>query len=181
MSMTKVMSSTVLMSYIGGLSFLILSRAPIYERIVIIPILNGSAYVSTVMIYACAGIMLWSIKKLRWKSIFPILTMAGIQEISWNVPYSMLNPQFVSKAVSSNPHWPAYMLMLFILTPILLFIQIRKLHFRFRPSRLTLVFPAYYLTYMLIGMPTSSSGHLFETAFIITLMISYINTIDEMK
>jgi hypothetical protein len=67
-------------------------------------------------------------------------------------------------------------------TPILLFIQIRRLHFRFRMSRLTLVFPAYYLIYMLIGMPTGTgTGHLFETAFIITLMISYINTIDEMK
>ena len=160
----------------------LLQGAQISDRMILIPILNSSAYLLTVLLYCGLGLFLY--QRMKWKAILPIGVMGAIHDLSWNAVYSVLfNPAFPKIATAAQPLWPVYIGLLAAGAPVFWFLQSSYLHPRYRITLMTFLFPLYVVNFYIIA----PFLHLVETSeptfliignlYILTLFASYLGTV----
>lgn len=146
------------------------------EMMRILPFMNATASVVTVLYYSALGLLLY--RKLGWKSLFPLIVMAGIQEGVYDAVNLLLTPSFFTTVLTFNPRWIEYDSFLAGASILSLYVQSRLSRPRYRISWVSLLFPLYVVYYALtlmyiitVAVPS------YLNLFILTLFISYLKTV----
>lgn len=160
--------------------YVVLTSGPL--RITWFPVVGANAYAVTVLIYTTAGF--WLFRRFGWKAMVPLALTGVLQEATWNFAYFTLYPSFPASILSKS--WVEYVLVIIVAAPVLIFLQKRWFRIRLRRSPWVLAFPAYFLLYYLLGMPTvagppmtfHTNSLVFEATYVLTCMISYLKGVE---
>lgn len=166
------------LSMLGTALFDLFSEGLGPERIVWFPFVGASAYTITVVLYSIAG--LWLLWRFGWKGVVPLALIGILQEGTWNLGYYVMYPSFLSTVASAS--WLEYVAVMVVTAPLLIVLQRKWFKVDLRRNLSVLVFPAYFLLYFLLGMPTvdgtamavHTNTLLFEGTYVGACMVTYL-------
>ena len=141
----------------------------------IIPILF-EPYNFVAITYGLTGITLMALMKKRYQSLFILMFIGSMQEVTWNISYWIVKPDFIAHAMATDWAWIYYVAIVLFLATTMSFYFRKKV--RFHP--LVLVFVAYYFIYFAMRDPiyaVTTNTPLWEFLFVLTLIISLVSSL----